>query len=200
MSIFNTKSANEVLGDPSKRSRMSVGIHSNCYLDTVEIAKSKSNVDFMDFIFVKKDDNSTTTQRIWFPNGNPQPVNGESPEQALEKEIKGKLAHIVKIMNCFVNKDSDINAGSFMEFCEIAKSKIEKSGYKTQPVYLKLIYDKDGIFTQFPKFPNYIQKQVDGEPCMIEISKWEKENRMTAAEIKAPKEDNPLIDTSELPF
>jgi hypothetical protein len=203
MSIYNTKSVNDLIEDSTKRSKMGVGIHSNCNLESIEIAKTKANVDYMEFIFVKKEDNTFMNQRIWFPNPNPKPFDGETPEQALEREIKSKLSHVVKILKTFVSeKDAEINANSFGEFCSIAKARIEKTNFKNQPVYLKVIYDKDGVFTQFPTFPNYIQKQVEGQECRIKMSAWELENRCTPAKInEAPKGSGTInAEDDDLPF
>lgn len=203
MGIYNTKAVSEYIDDSSKRSKMSVGVHSNCFLESMEIAKSKSNVEYMEFNFVKKEDNTVMNQRVWFPNADPRPFEGETPEQALQREVNSKLAHVVKIMKCFISeKEAEISAGSFGEFCQIAKAKIEKTAYKNQPLYLKVIYDKEGLFPQFPNFPNYIQKQVEGQECKVKMSNWELENRCTPAQIvEAPKGNNTLnSDTDDLPF
>ena len=203
MNMFSTQSVNEYLDDSTKRSKMGMGIHSNCFLESVEISKTKTGIEFMEFIFAKKDEPTYINQRIWFPNENPKAFGDETPEQALQREVNSKLAHIIKIMKCFMSeKEAEITANSFGEFCAIAKSKIEKKSFKDQPVYLKVIFDKDGIYTQFPRFPNYIQKQEEEKECKLKFSKWEKENRCTAAEVKAPEGDDPLngMDATALPF
>ena len=203
MNMFSTQNVNEYLDSSTKRSKLDMGIHSNCYLESVEISKSKSGNEFMEFIFDKKDEASYINQRIWFPNDNPKAFNDETPEEALQREVNSKLAHIVKIMKCFVSdKNAEITATTFAEFCEIAKAKIEKSSFKEQALYLKVIYDKDGIYTQFPRFPNYIQKQEEGKDCKLKFSTWEKENRCTPANVQGPEGDNPInsVDDSDLPF
>ena len=202
--MFSTKAVNEYIDDSSKRAKMGMGIHSNCVLESVEIAKTKTGIDFMEFIFVKKEDNSFMNQRVWFPNGNVKPYEGETKEEALQREINSKLAHIVKILKCFVSteKGAEINAASFEEFCAVARDKILKTKFKDTPVYLKVTYDKDGIYTEFPRFPNYIQVIKEGEPCKLKFSTWEKENRCTSAAITIPENDNPLANANDddLPF
>lgn len=206
---FSTKQAKENLQANSKRTRLSPGIHTGVYLENVEITETVNGKPYMEFMFVKKETNEVAPKRVWFPSDKPYIKDGEDENQAKQREVNEALGHIVTILECFVPSDeAEITAGSFKEFCEVAAGKIKGSSFEDTPVRLKLLYDAAGVFTEFPRFPNYIERDVPGTEIKLKFSKWELANRMTPSEeSEAPKDNSSSIlngktedKTDDLPF
>lgn len=106
------------------------------------------------------------------------PKEGESLEDAKSRDVNERLAHIVKFMDIFLGKEvvDSFAAPNFKSFAEKAAAMLNDSiGNNT--VNIKLIYDKDGVFSTFPTFPNYIEKHVPGQEPTIKFSNWELEHR-----------------------
>jgi hypothetical protein len=198
---FSSKKANEYLKTNSKRSRIKPGIHTGVYLEDVKVTKTVNGKPFMEFIFYKKDSNEVAPKRVWFPSEKPYIREGETEDQARQREVNENLSHILTILECYVSSDeAQIEAGSFQEFCEIAKTKLLASDYADIPVRLKLTYDADGIYTAFPKYPNYIERDIEEKPISLYFSKWELENRMTPADSITENTDSSIVVEDELPF
>ena len=197
------KTAKETLKSNTKRTRLKPGIHTGVYLEEAKVTETANGKPFLEFMFVKKDSNEIAPKRVWFPSEKPYLREGETEEQAAQREINEALGHIVTILECYVSSDeSEIVASSFAEFCDIAVQRIMASSFEELPVRLKLIYDSDGKFTAFPRFPNYIERDVVDKPVNLYFSKWELANRMTPAveETMSAESNSSIVVSDELPF
>jgi hypothetical protein len=204
--IFSTEAAKSSMKSSARRINIP-GIHENVTMKSIEIGKSpNSGSEFMEFRF-EKEDGAYQLQRVWAPNLDNLRVNdGETEAEAAQREVNGKLQHIQHVLDTYLpSNQSTIVAGSYSEFCDIAKRRLDPA-IKDVTLRIKLLMDSEGQYVQFPRFTPYIEKQVEGQSSRLFITDWEKQNRMTKAEPKS--ETNGAIiggptnnDTSsDLPF
>lgn len=206
--IFSTEAAKESM--KSSRRISTPGIHEDVKLTSVTIDKSKSGADYMEFRY-DKDDGAYAVQRVWSPSLDNLRLNdGETEADAAQREVNSKLQHIQHVLDTYLpSNQSTIIAGSYQEFCDISKRRLEPA-MKDVKLRIKLLMDAEGQYVQFPRFTPYIEKQVDGQASRLFITDWEKDKRMTKA---APKdgangailgftgtEKNSEAKASDLPF
>ena len=122
------------------------------------------------------------------PSPDPQklyPKEGETPQQAFARAEKEYLAHIVKHLHIFLS-DEEFNtfaAPDIRTFTDKAAALInaKKDDYALN---LKIIYDTDGVFPVFGRYPDYVEKHIEGEEPTLAYSKHEREKRITPATAK----------------
>lgn len=188
MSTLNTLfDIQEIFGEinASGGTKLPVGKHDDVKLANVELGDT-----FIDFHFEK--DGKVANKRIWHPN--PSMIFRkqdretqeylETEEQALIRDGKDSLRHIIKIMRIFLGDEvvKTFQPSTFADACKRAATMLNAAKDK-ETVNLLIIYDKTGQYPDFGKYPNYIEKHVEGIPNGLKPSKWEMENRMTPAEL-----------------
>ncbi|WP_333640713.1 hypothetical protein [Mesotoga prima] len=158
---------------PKQGLKIPFGIHAAC-----EVVSLEKGDDFVDINF-RDSENKTHNKRLWSPKGN-YPKDGETTAQALEREAKRSLSHIVKLMSIFLT-ENDIKAMPALDYDPFIDKAISMLSNKlsTKKVNLKLIYDSDGVYSTFGNFPDYIEEYVEGQEPTLQYSKWELENRCT---------------------
>ena len=108
--------------------------------------------------------------------------DGETQEQAAQREVNGKLQHIQHALETFLpSNQTVITASSYKEFTETAIRRLLPA-VKDVPLRIKLLVDSKGQYVQFPRFTPYVEKQVEGQKSRLFITEWEQANRMTKAE------------------
>jgi len=170
--------AKEVLDSLSpagKVSKIPVGIHSNCSVTSVEVGDRYIDFNYKDSI------GRVHNKRVWFPDIKNLYLNdGETTLQALERADKEAFAHMVKHMHIFLPVDT-VNTFSAPDLRTAAmrvQSLLSPQVLESKKVNLKLIYDKDGNWSVFGNYPNYIEEFVEGEEPKLQYDKWETENRL----------------------
>lgn len=154
--------------------KLGVGIHKNCKFEGVEIGDN-----YLD-IFVANDEGESQNKRIWFPDENKIYVrDGEEFEEAVERDTIDRLDHIVSLVEVLHGQEvaENLEAKTFLEFCE--KTKTLCNGVIGTRVNVKLIYDKAGDYSEFPYFPPYLERYVEGQEPTLKFTKYELEKRMT---------------------
>ena len=178
---FNTKQIKEV-SKTNNRSKLGFGIHDDCVMSAVEVGVTSSGSQYIDLIFERPATNEWNNKRIWYPSDDAKPRDGETQEEANNRDITQRLEHIVAVMDVYLtDKESEVQATTFDEFCQKAVRALGNK-FVGVPVRLKLTYDKDGIYSEFPRFPGYVERQIEGSPTRLKFSKWELENRCTPSD------------------
>lgn len=147
------------------------GIHTNCKVTSLVKGENYVDINFED------QEGRTHNKRLWEPNGK-FPKQGETSAEALQRESVENLAHIVKVLHIFLGEESlaAIKAETYEGFIDKAIKAVTPR-LNSETVNLKLIYDAEGIYSTFGKFPDYIEKYIPEEKSKLSYSKWEKENR-----------------------
>lgn len=200
--MFSSKVIREEISTQSV-SKLKPGIHDNCYLDKFEMDKTQTGSEYCDIHYKRPESNETIYKRVWFPKPDaPYQRDGESAQEAHQRENREFLSHVVLATDAILSgSEKDINAKTLKEFVTIAEQRTSKVRDK-QPLRLKVIYDSDGIYSELPRFANYVEAQIEGVKQKLSFSKWELENRMTASTIQAPASDDAVTkeDSDDLPF
>lgn len=166
---------------PQRGIKIPFGIHTNCVVTSVVKGDNYVDINFED------SEGRSHNKRLWEPNGK-YPKQGETSDQAIERESLENLAHVVKILHIFLGENNldAVEAKTYDGFVEKA-IKLVTPKLASKKVNLKLIYDAEGIYSTFGKFPDYIEENT-GEAPKIDFTKWEKENRSTyKGETEKPK-------------
>jgi hypothetical protein len=193
----------------SKPSRLTPGIHLGCTLTKFGVDQTVNGNQFFEYEFTKKDENRITRRRIWFPNGKNNPRDGETQDQANEREIGEKIGTLIQVLEQFVTSEDldSISVSSFEQACEVVSQKLAQADTESNLLNIKLIYDSNGVYAEFPRYGKYVERFVEGQNSNLRFSKYEKENRMTPAEV-IPGDSPAIINnsnndakpTEELPF
>jgi hypothetical protein len=195
---FNSKTIREAIKSTESRVKLLPGIHDNIYFEKFDLGKTQAGQDYVDVVYGQKDSSSYIYKRVWFPADEPRVKEGETKEEARSREANDALSHIVLVTDLLLaGKDADIEAKTFDEFVKKAEDKTAKVR-DNQPLRIKVIYDSDGVYSDLPRFANYLERQIEGVAPKLRFTKWELENRMTPAKVvNAPKTDT-IVD--DLPF
>lgn len=183
------------------------GIHDGMKMTNIDISESKSGAKYTEFRF-ENEHGDYALQRVWNPNLDNLRVNeGETEQEAAQREVNGKLQHVQHVLDTYLpSNQSSIAAGSYTEFVDIAKRRLDPV-IKDVTLRIKLLMDADGQYVQFPRFTPYIEKQVEGQNSRLFITDWEKTHRMTKAEVKSESSSAIIggptsndVNTDNLPF
>lgn len=169
--MYTAKEISKEFGGGKK---MSVGIHINCSLDSVNVGEN-----YVDFNY-SNSAGETHNKRVWFPDPSKVYVrDSETDQQALERSKKEALAHVVKHMNIFMSKEQvdTFSAPDFVSFVKGASTLIDASKDSTK-VNLKLIPDNKLEYSTFGRYPDYIEECEEGAPVGIQFTSWEQTNRV----------------------
>ena len=181
---------------PSRNSKFGAGIQENAELTEVTLGETQSGKKFLDFIFTRKETQEFHNKRVWYPGDTPRVRDGETEAQAAQREVNEALEHIISIVETYLPSDkAAIMANNFEDFCKKAQKKL-KGHFEGKKVRVKILYDQNGVYTQFAKFPPYVELQLEGQRSRLKISRWEQENRMTPAD--GPSTDLPFTNSNDL--
>lgn len=175
--IFNSELS------PRKGAKIPFGIHTNCAVKSIEFKAG----EFTDLNF-EDSEGRFHNKRLWHPNGKyPRDIvqedgskRTETAEEALFRDEKEKLAHVIKLLHIFLGRDAlkSFPALEYTPFVEYAV-KMLMPKLATKKVNLKLIYDAEGIYSVFGTYPDYAEEHIEGQEPTLFYTPWEKENRCT---------------------
>ena len=165
--------------------KIPVGIHSKCEVTSVEKGDQGKGI-YYDINF-KDSEGRFNNKRLWAPKGS-YPQDGQSPEEAKKAEEILNISHVLKLVHIFLG-DAGIKAIpdlDYQEMMDTMVSKLTPEVLAKEKVNLKLIYDTDGQWSVFGKFPDYVEKFVEGQEPKIKYSSYEISNRCTAKPAAKP--------------
>lgn len=161
---------------PKKGVKIPFGIHTKVSVTSVERGKTEKDKSYFDVNFEL--DGRFHNIRLWDPSG-AYPKQGESTQDAIEREARTNLAHLVRLMHIFLGEDAMLkfSAKTYEDFITKAIALLTPK-LKNKFVNLKVTYDKDGVYPEVAKY-DYLEEYNEGVEPTIAFSKWEKENRCT---------------------
>lgn len=174
-------------------SRIPVGIH-----EAVNVTKTEVGESYIDFHYEK--DGATQHKRIWFPTiDKVWTKDGESKEDALERSKREALAHVTKHLHIFLTDEEfqGFEAKSFEEYVNKAAATLENKLDRCQ-VNVKLIYDTDGQYSDFGRYPDYVEKFIEGQKPTLYYTKYELQNRLKPASASVATSDDSVVGTDDL--
>lgn len=142
--MYNTKTAT-TNNEEFNSSYMPVGINENVFLKEVNVKKSTTNKDFIEFVF--SNESGQTVKMSEWKNEKNMWIKTDEDLQARDNQQFGRILQIVK---CFYNEIEDKELNSFAEMINWVKGKLEQyinSNLPKNPLRLKVIYDKNGYTT-----------------------------------------------------
>lgn len=137
-------------------------------------------------------------KRLFDPKGT-FPYEGESPEEALYREMEDNLKHVVKLARVLLGDEAteQISAEDYQSFNQKVSELV--APFKGSPVNLKVSVvkrkdketGKDLYFSDLGRYPNYLEEV--GGTSKLKFSKRE-------AEVLSEYEEFKRQDSSDLPF
>lgn len=169
--------------------KIPVGIHSKVELVNVDIGDSYFDINF-------NKDGLRHNMRKWQPNDKyplTVDVDGEkveeTPEQTIARKTKENLGPINKVLKVLASDEEIENMkkksyASYDEYIENAAKFINKRimdnerNKNIKYVNIKLIYDKDGMYSVFPRY-GYMEEYKEGMEPTLKYSDYEIKNSIT---------------------
>lgn len=130
-------------------------------------------------------------KRLFVPTGSFQ-LEGETIQQAYDRERDRNLAQVVKLLREFIGEAvGELQAEDYKSF--MSKAIVALAPYKGQKVNLKVVPDnKEKRYPDLP-YRDYVEKHVPGTPSKLWLSKKELED------IEKMSSGTPANSGSELP-
>lgn len=166
--------AKEIKNEFGGGSKIKVGIHTACKLASVVVGDN-----FVDFNY-ESAEGSVHNKRVWFPELSKVYVReNETDQQALERSRKEALAHIVKHMHIFLDKETvdTFSAPDFKSFV-LNASRLLEEHKDSSKINLKLIPDSKLEYSTFGRYPDYIEEYEEGKEPTLQFTSWEIQNRV----------------------
>jgi hypothetical protein len=198
---FNSKAAKAE--QKQRRERMTVGIQENAYLEKVELGVHEATSSkYMDIVYVRKDNDTESLKRMWWPSDSPYQREGETKDQAIQREINDKIRTMSSILECYMSlEEAEINASSFDDYVSKFKARLDSKKFNEIPVRVKLIWDTAFEYPEISKYGNWVERQIQDVPTKLRYTKYEQENRLNPDKVEKPKSDSTILDdTKDLPF
>ena len=171
-------SAKDLFNDGPKTSKIGYGIHENVTVQSIGRKETPNKNKFVEIVFVK--DGATIQKTLWEPKGN-YPQDDESMEEAISRESKENLRHIAKLLGIFLPPEALESFPNLDYQNFIDKAIAALTPYlPTKKVNLKVIYDKEGVYTELGRFPDYVELHETGKEPTLKFSPYELSNRSTA--------------------
>lgn len=177
----------------TKGSRIPVGIHENCTVKSITVGER-----YIDFNYEK--DGATNNKRVWFTTADKVWTrDGESKEAAFERSKREDLAHVTKHLHIFLTEDEfgDFEAKTYEEYINKAAAILEDK-LDRKKVNLKLCYDKEGMYSEFGRFPDYIEEYKEEQKPTLYFTPYEQKHRLKAATNSVATSDAPVVGTDDL--
>lgn len=181
---------------PKAGAKIPVGIHSNCSVVKIEEGKTDKN-SFVDIIF--ESDGRQLNKRLWKPKGQ-YPEPGESVADAIIREEKLNLTHLIKLLHIFLGRDSLKGISGDYDSMVTKISKQLSSVLSTKTVNLKVIYDSKGQYSDLGKYCDYVEEYVEGQEPTLKFTEYESKNRVTPkpAVVQTPLASPPQLDINKI--
>jgi hypothetical protein len=152
-------------------SKIPVGIHTNCFLTGIEVSS-----DFIDINF-KDSEGRVNNKRLWAPKGK-YPNKDESVAEAITREERENLAHLTKLVHIFLGKEALSKfSGEYLAIATNVAKQL-KPKMESKKLNLKLILDKDGVYSEFGRFADYVEESIEGQAPTLFFTKYEEDNRL----------------------
>lgn len=185
-------SAKDLFNDGPKGSKIGYGIHSEVSVASIGRKETPNKNKFIEIVFEK--DGSTIQKTLWEPKGN-YPQDDETQDEAVSRESKENLRHIAKLLGIFLPPEQLESFPNLDYQNFIDKAIATLTPYlKTKKVNLKVIYDKDGVYTELGRFPDYVELHEVGKEPTLKFSPYEIQNRSTAKAKAAVEKKTSLED------
>lgn len=176
---------------PKTGTKIPVGIHSNCVVKSIEVTDKFVDLNFED------SDKRHHNKRLWEPKGS-YPIEitqadgtkkKETTAEALAREERLNMSHLVKLAHIFLSESEADKLGAvyekylaktatYKDFVETASSLLN-SKLTSKKVNLKVIYDSDGVYSEFGRYPDYIEEYTEGQEPTLAYTPYEVSNRIT---------------------
>lgn len=184
--MYSTKTAT-INNNEFNSSYMPVGINENVWLKEVNVNKSPTGKDFLEFIF-ENEAGQTVTVSEW-KNEKGLWVKTDEDLQTRDNQQFGR---ILQIIDAVVGSHGDFEGNSFIEMINWAKAQIglakEGDAVMRHLVRLKVIYDKKG-YTTVSRYGVFIEPiSVAKEESQIKLFKSD----LLERPVQPDKEDDPL--------
>ena len=180
---------------PKATAKIPVGIHAGCKIDGVVVTDEYVDINFKD------SDLRSNNVRLWAPKGKyPQDIKDadgnvigkETVQQAVDREERANLRHLVKVQHIVAPETvAGTEAKSYLDLSKKIAKVINENKDSVQ-VNLKLIFDSEGKYSTFPKYPSYIELHIEGQEPTLVYSEYEISKGLTPAG-KAKKETDLLL-------
>lgn len=140
--MYSTKTAT-VNNSEFNSNYMPVGINEDVILKEVNVKKSTTNKDFIEFVF-SNEQGQTATMTEWKNEKNMWIKTDED----LQKRDDQQFGRILQILNCFYPDGvEEANISTFAEMINWVSNKLPSTLTADKKLRLKVIYDKKGYTT-----------------------------------------------------
>lgn len=183
--LFDLNASKKRLSGGASGSRIPAGIHTNVTITGLELGPN-----YVD-IFLEDSEGREQKDRQFFPDKDRLNVpSGQTLEQAFTKEVQDRVDKLVQYMQVFMSDDELAAISTQMSavgidrgFEVLAKKAVEilPSRLHSAKVNIKLIPDKDLKWPEFPRYPLYVEKFVEGQEPTLKYTTWELETRINKA-------------------
>ena len=175
--LFAQEVLNNLENGESSGRKMGVGIHAGCSVSKVELGDN-----FIDFHY-ENAEKAIHNKRIFFPTIDKVYQNdGESIVDALKRSEEEAFGQIVRHLRIFLSPEElNLFSAPDVRSAAVKAEAIITPRLATKKVNLKILYDKNGQYTEVPKqkFSKYIETYVEGQAPTLEFTDWETKNRLT---------------------
>lgn len=178
--LFNL---DDLLADSGKGTKIPCGIHTDVSVSSISRKKTPKGNEFIEIVFSKGD--ASIQKALWEPKGS-YLEKEETTEQALAREARLNLSHIAKLLKLYLTPEQLANFPNlgYHNFMDKAIA-ILTPLLPTKKVNLKVIYDKEGVYTDLGKYPDYMELYQEGVEPTLAFTDFEIQNRTTSKEKKA---------------
>jgi hypothetical protein len=192
-SLFDMGAAAERTGGASK---IPAGIHSN-----VKITKIDIGPNYIDFLF-EDQEGRVDNDRHFFPDKDRvNPRDNQTAEEAFQAEVKDRVERLTQYPQIYFEKEElsklSQGVGSFEALAKRVQDALTPK-LATQTVNIKTIPNKDLKYPEFPRYPLYVEKYVEGQEPTLKYSKWELNNRVLPSQQGVDTNDNPVIKNDDV--
>lgn len=194
--MYSTKTA-VTNNEEFNSSYMSAGINDNVTLKEVNVKKSPTNLDFIEFVF-ENEAGQTATMTEWKNNKGLYVKTDED----LQRADNAQFGRILQIVKCYMETLPDAELSSFADMINWVKSTLDAVADKdSKKLRLKVIYDKNN-YTVVSKNGIFVEPMtVAKEDSQIKQFKRDHFERTIVADKEDANNDplsaaNPLTTTS----
>lgn len=182
------------------------GINENVKLKEVNVQKSPTGLDFIEFVF-EKDGNQISmtewknTKGMWIKD-----------DAELQRRDNQQVGRFLQILNCYYNELEDVSFESFVDIINWVKQKLDAVIDTNKNLRIKLVYDtkgylnvsRNGIFVE-PMDTEKSQVEIMGRDRLVRPvinADVETSDPLASANIEVTPvtSENHIEDNNDLPF
>jgi hypothetical protein len=153
------------LENRSKR-RMGTGIHTNCSFAGGEVKTTANGNKLLELWFANPlGENQKKT--IFFPSDSPKLKDGESLQDAKDREMNAFTGACFDILIAFYAPDESVVSGDTLE--NFSKKVLDKLRAAQTRCNVLVHYTMDYKYTEFPRY-DWIEKYQEGNPSNLRVS------------------------------